>query len=60
MTDAGTFWGYSLAPEQAEFYVLILIALGGSLILVALVYLYMWLADAIKKSRVPDKNFYLR
>ncbi len=58
MTDAGTVWGYSLAPEQAEFYALILIVLGGSAILVAAVYLYMWLSDAIKKSRVLNKNYY--
>ncbi len=58
MTDAGFVWGYPIAPGQAEFYALILIVLGGSVILVAVVYVYMWLADAIKKNRVPSKNFY--
>ncbi len=50
MTDAGSLWGFPIAPEQAGFYALILIALGGSVILVVLDYLYLWLADVFKKK----------
>jgi hypothetical protein len=51
MTYAAEFLGYAIAPQQAQFYILILQLIGVSIALVLGAYLIFWVADLRKQIR---------
>ena len=51
MTYGAEFLGYAIAPQQAQFYILILQLIGVSIALVLGAYLIFWVVDLRKQIR---------